>query len=315
MKNSSSRFLCLSLLFISWVPRGGAQQAPPATPPDQAPPATQPQASGIRPAPPPIPKIPDVRQPGETGYWIGLIGWLPTEEPTMDKGHGSTFTTDSRTQLQGKPKFAEGIEGGLAIGLHNALRFSYFQATAAGNFTNQTDLQLWSQLYTAQTYLSTAYKLQNAKISFDYLTWPYPVESRKFRLKTLWQVQYTSMRTSFDAPLLPLVDSSGNPLVDSSGNPISYAGEGSKWFISPMLGLGVSEFASRHFRLEANATGFAIPHHSTVWDADASANIRYGHIEVRVGAKAFHFKTSTQADFFMFNTMAAAFVGLRWYSQ
>jgi hypothetical protein len=288
-------------------------QTPPATPPDQ--PAPPQPGVGIRPLPPPLPKIPDVRQAGETGYWVGFTGWFPTESPILDKGHGATFTTAARTQLQGKPKLAEGAEFGIALGLHNALRFTYFESRASGNFTGATDLQLWGQTYAAGTYLSTDYKIQTGKISFDYLTWPYPVESRKFRLKTLWQVQYTTVRSTFDAPLLPLVDSTGAPLVDASGNPISYVGSGTRWFISPMLGLGVAEFGSRHFRVEANASGFAIPHHSAIWDADASANIRYGHVELRIGAKAFHFKTSPTAEYFLTNTMASGFVGVRWYSQ
>lgn len=271
--------------------------------------------TGIRQPPPPLPKVPDIRQPGETGYWIGVSGWFPTETPTIDKGHGATFTQLSLTKLQGKPKFTRGAEAGIALGLHNALRLSYFESRAAGNFTNATDIELWSQLYTAGNNVSTNYKLQNFKLSFEYLTWPYPVESRRFRLKTLWQVQYTSVRTSFDLPLQPLVDSTGVPLVDASGNPLSYAGQGTRYFIAPTLGLGAAEYVSRNFRLEANATGFAIPHHTTIWDADASANIRFGHFELKLGAKAFHFKTSTQAEFFVRNTMASAFVGLRWYSE
>lgn len=326
MKIFSSGFLCLSLLFFSPAWPARAQQPPPATQPPATPPAEQtpPQEQtpppeqtrlGIRPAPPPLPKIPDVRQPGETGYWIGIMAWFPTESPTINKGHGATFTDASLTTLQGTPKFAEGAEIGIALGLHNALRLTYLDARASGNFTNTTDLQLFSQTYTAGTYLTTDYRVQHAKLEFDYLTWPYPVESRKFRLKTIWAVQYTSIRNGFDAPLLPLTDSSGNPLLDSSGNPLSYADSGSRWFISPMLGLGVAEYVSRHFRLEANASGFAIPHHNNIWDADASANIRYGHLEFQIGAKALHFQTSTKSDFFMKGTMAAAFAGLRWYSQ
>ena len=262
-----------------------------------------------------MPKIPDVRQPGETGYWIGIYAWFPTQAPTINKGHGATFTDPSLTTMQGTPKFAEGAEIGLALGLHNALRLTYMDARASGNFTDTNTVQLFSQTYTSGTYITTDYQLQHAKLEFDYLTWPYPVESRRFRLKTIWAVQYTTFRAGFDAPYLPTTDSSGNPLLDTSGNPISFADTGTRWFISPMLGLGVSEFASRHFRLEANATGFAIPHHNNIWDADASANIRYGHVELQIGAKALHFQTTTQSDFYMKGTMAAAFVGLRWYSQ
>ncbi len=352
MKISLTVFWCLALLFFSSVSVGGAQEQPPATPPSdptadqsplspqQTPPATPPASQpaqtpqqtppvtnppdqtpmgqpriGIRQPPPPLPKVPDIRQPGETGYWISVSGWFPSETPTIDKGHAATFTQPSLTKMQGKPNFSQGAEIGIAVGLHNAIRLSYFESRAAGTFTNAEDIYLWGQLYTAGNLVSTNYRLQNIKLSFDYLTWPYPVESRRFRLKTLYQLQYTTVRTAFDLPLLPLVDSTGAPLVDASGNPLSYAGEGTRSFISPTLGVGVSKYVTRNFRLEANATGFAIPHHWTIWDTDASANLRLGHFEFRVGAKAFHYKTSTQAEFFVRNTMASAFVGLRWYSD
>ena len=319
MKTSLTVTGCLSLLFFSWAAAGLAQQQPPTTqppgtPPSEQTPPPQPQ-TGIRQAPPPLPKIPDVRQPGETGYWIAVTAWFPTQTPTIDKGHYSGIPTASFTKFQGKPKLTQGAEVGLALGLHNALRLSYFESRAAGNFTNATDLQLWTQTYPAGSYLSTNYRVQNFKMSFEYLTWPYPVSSRKFRLKTLWQIQYTGVRSVFDEPLKPLVDSTGTPLVDSTGQPLSYAAQGSRWYLTPSFGLGAHEYVSRNFRLEANASGFTIPHHTSIWDADASANLRFGHFELKVGAKAFHLKTSTLAQFYMRGTMASALVGLRWYSE
>ena len=328
----SSAYLCLSLLSLAPVLRAQDQQQPPVTPPAAQQPAAQPPATpapgqqpqptspdqtplGIRPAPPPLPKIPDVRQPGETGYWISLSAWLPTQQPIFDKGHGATFTEASNLTFQGKPKYGRQLDAGLALGLHNALRITYLDSRASGNFTSATDLVVFNQAYTAGTLITTDYRIQHFKLQFDYLSWPYPVESRKFRFKTIWAVQYTTARAGFDAPLLPLVDSSGAPLVDASGNPLTYATSGTRWFLSPMLGVGVAEYGSRHFRVEANVSGFAIPHHNNIWDADASANFRYGRFELRVGGKAFHFQTSTQSDFFMKGTMGGAFVGLRWYSQ
>jgi hypothetical protein len=171
------------------------------------------------------------------------------------------------------------------------------------------------QTYIAGTLVSTDYKLQNVKLSFDYLTWPYPVESRRFRLKTLWQVQYTSVRAGFDAPLLPLTDSSGNPLIDANGNPISYAATESKWFITPTLGLSATEFFTRNIRFEASADGFTIPHHSTLYEGESTINVRVSHFEVRGGAKLFHYKTSPGQDFYMRGTLASVFFGIRWYSR
>ncbi len=296
-----------AIMCLSWIVTAVAQQQPPTTPPPDAPrPAT-----GIQQAPPPIPKVPDVRQPGETGYFAGIMGWFPKQAPYMDKGKGAAFDTASGTKLQGKPKYADGAEIGIALGLHNALRASYFETRATGDFTAATDLHLWEQTYSKDTLLTTNYRLQSAKISFDYLTWPYPVESRRFRLKTLWQFQYMAIRSGFDAPKLAITDESGFPLVDSSGNPVTYATQGSRWFMGPELGLGAAYFSGRHFRLEANASGFTIPHRNSIWDADASANIRYGHFEFRVGAKGFHFKTSTKAEYYLRGTLYSGFAGVR----
>ena len=73
--------------------------------------------------PPPPPKVPDVRRPGETGFWVDVEGWFPKEQPYQNGGNqlgdigNSSFLT-----LQGKPKFAEAISAGLAVGLHNQLK-------------------------------------------------------------------------------------------------------------------------------------------------------------------------------------------------
>jgi hypothetical protein len=305
-------FASLGLFLCLWPAVGRAQQQPPAAP---EPPQDQPRQTGIQPLPPAPPKVPDVRQPGETGWWIGIDAWFPRQNAYFNKGRDATFTAESKIDLLGRGKFSGFGEIGIALGLHNALRMTYLASHATGNYRTPATLQLFDQTYDPGTLVSTDYRVQNGKISFDYLTWPYPVESRRFRLKTLWAVQYTTVRNSFDAPEKPLVDQYGIPLVDSAGNPITYAGTGNRWFISPELGLGVAYFSGRHFRVEANASGFTIPRHNTIWDADASANIRFGHFELRAGGKAFHFKTSTQSDFYTRGTLAGAFVGLRWYSD
>jgi hypothetical protein len=290
-----------------------SQTPPPAA---QTVPQTQPGTGPIVKAAPEPPKYPDVRLPGEYGFYIGITGWLPREEPTFNKGRNSGYLNNSYIVMQGKPKLAEGAEFGIAAGLHNSIRVTYFESRASGDYTAPVNTTVFNgQTYLAGTLVSTDYKLQNFKVSFDYLTWPYPVESRRFRLKTLWQVQYTSMRSGFDAPLLPLTDSNGNPFIDASGNPISYSASSSKWFITPTLGLSATEYITRNIRFEASADGFTIPHHTTLYEGESTINMRVSHFELRGGAKLFHFKTSTNADFYMRGTMASVFFGIRWYSR
>jgi len=287
--------------------------APPQTPP---PAEEQPTQRGRIPEPPPPPpKVPDVRRPGESGYYIGITGWFPVQKPTFDRGNLSTFVGSSYIQMQGKPQVAKVLDIGVAAGLHNTVKFTYTDFRAAGDFTSANAVVAWAETYAAGTYISTNYHVQNAKLSYEYLTWPYPVGSRKFRLKTLWQVQFTQVGSVFDSPL-DYYDSNGNPITDTSGNPINLSAGRTRKIISPMFGLGAYYYPSRHLRVEVNGSGFGWPHRYTVWDTDASVNLRVlGHFEVRLGARAFEFKTSTHADYFLKGTFASAFFGVRWYSN
>ena len=302
---------------------GDSQQtpAPPQqTPPQQSPPdagddSGQTQRAHIAEPPPPPPKVPDVRRPGEVGYFFDVETWFPKEQILFDRGRASTFTGASKLTMPGKPKYAENAEIGMAVGLHNTLRLVYTNVRAYGSLTTPTDTVAFSQTYTAGTLITSNYNMTHVRLSYEFLTWPYPVGSRKFRLKTLWQVQYTQVRTNFDSPL-KYYDSSGNLILDSSGNVASLAAAGTRHIFSPMLGLGAYYYPSRHIRLEANASGFAWPHRYDVWAGDASLNLRLtGHLEIRLGGRAFGFKTSTKGDFYSRGHFASALVGLRWYTS
>jgi hypothetical protein len=318
--------LCLVILWTSILVRAQApqdsapatadQQPAAQTPAQQQPaPAQQPPAEPTAPPepkrlnlPPAPPKEGDVRMPGEAGYYIGLSGWLPVGSNYTDKGHAATFTDPSLLQLAGKMKVGPGVEIGIAAGQHNSIRISYFTNKQSGTTTAANELVVFSQTYAAGDQLSTNSKLSDYKLSYEFLTWPYPVGSRHFRLKTLYQVQYITMKTTFDAPIL-----SATP--DSAGNFTSYAALGSKGYITPALGVGVHEYASRNLHFEANVSGFMLPHRWRLLDSDATVAYRSGHWELRAGAKAFVFRTSPKSDYFFRGMAGGASVGVRWYSN
>jgi hypothetical protein len=258
--------------------------------------------------PPAPPKVVDVRMPGEAGYYFGVYGWLPVGQTWIDKGHAATFTDPTKLQLAGKSKGAFGAEIGIAAGLHNSVRVSYFTNKQSGTTTAPTNLTIWSQPYIQGDQLSTNAKLKDFKLSYEYLTLPYPVEARHFRVKTLWQLQYITMDSSFDAPI-----KSATP--DSAGNFTPYTTLGSKAVFTPAFGLGIHEYATRNFHFEVNASGFWLPHRWNLVDSDATMAYRLGKFELRAGAKAFIFRTSPKADYFHRGTMGGAFVGVRWYSD
>src|SRR5947209_8091388 len=110
--NSFRSVLCLGLLAGGMV--AVAQQQPPTTPPAEG--AQEPTARpGIQVPPPPPPKLPDVRQPGETGWWITLEGSFPTQKPDQLKGKAAAFSESGNIRLEGKPKFAQSVEIGMAV--------------------------------------------------------------------------------------------------------------------------------------------------------------------------------------------------------
>jgi hypothetical protein len=324
VKISRTGLLCLALLWTSTLVRAqaprdaavddqqpAAPQAPapqqPQEPAAETPTPTQPETQRLK-LPPPPPKVVDVRMPGEAGYYVGITGWLPIGQSFIDKGHAALFTDPSKLQLAGNSKGAFGAEIGIAAGLHNSIRVSGFQSKQSGSTTAPHEIVIFTQTYAAGDQMSTSSKLTDLKLSYEYLTWPYPAEARHFRLKTLWQVQYISMNTTFDAPIL-----SATP--NSSGIFTSYASQGSKSFITPSFGLGVHEYATRNFRFEANVSGFMLPHRWHLLDSDATIAYRAGRLELRAGAKGFIFRTSPKTDFFYRGTVGGAFVGLRWYSD
>lgn len=339
MKNSLNAILCFCLLCVLCISPGRAQgpegtpdpQTPPAQPataqpaaaqpaaaqgpvgtpapqpPDETP-APQPRTSIIQ-TPPPIPKYPDVQMPGETGYYAGLIGWMPLGAPIVNKGQQADFSGASYFHLPGTPSLTPSGEIGVAIGLHNSLDLSYYYTKARGTVYAPGPLVLFNQSYNQGDYLATSDKVHDLKLSFAYLSWPYPVESRHVRLRTLFQMHYFTISSNYDAPIR-----SATP--NSSGALASYATTGGKNIYSPTLGLGLAEYASRQFRLELNVAGFDVPHHWALADADLSANYRVvGRFEVRLGAKGLYYKTSPQADFFFRGRLLGAFVGVRWCSD
>ena len=287
---NSTLFLCPLFVGLS---SGLAQQQPAPAPSSQGPGGQQTTQ------PPPLPpKVPEVLRQDEGDASLDGLAWLPVGQPKFNKGQATTSTVASNATLQGRAKLAWGGNLRIPAGAHSAFRLSYFDTHATGNFIAGTDLTLWSSGYNAGDYISTTYRLRSFGLSYDFLTWPYPARNRRFRLKTLWQFQYASVKSTFDAPL--------------SANPPS-PGMGSRSIYLPGLGLGVTEYLSNNFRVEALGSGFAIPGHAGLANGEADIAYKFGRLELRVGGKIFYFKSSPQADFYMKGLLAGGFAGLRFY--
>src|SRR2546426_5546568 len=174
---------------------------------------------------------------GDAPFSVELFIWPTTGHPTLRSGKASTSTNASELAYPGKSKPTPGIEVSLPGGRYNNLRLSYFRTQGNGNTSASHDLTFFSAGFSQGDLLATSYTLQNAKVSFDYLSYPVPPGNSRFRLKTLWEVQLTSIRSSIDAPLKSIT-------TDSSGAPASTTARGTNWFIYPTLGVGIEHLTS-----------------------------------------------------------------------
>ena len=302
-----SGLLCYCFIFAVQISPAIAQDASQQQPPpQQPPPPVQPPPVSPTPPPakpqvetqptPPKPAPSTERDTGGDAFSIEPLFWLTRNSPSLEKGHGSTVARPGNIDSLGKSKYGDGVLITVPTTRENSLQFSYNRFIGRGNSTASKDVNFFGNDYPTGDILSTSYKLENYKVSWNYLTYPYPSSGAKLRIKTLWEVQYTTLKTTIDAP------------QDTT----AATTQGTKKLIYPTLGLGLEYHAGRHVRLELKGSGFGLPHRSVIWDAEASAVFRAGRIEALVGGKAFHFKTSPKADQFFVETLWGPYVGIRY---
>jgi hypothetical protein len=305
--------MSLSLL----APDGRAQN--PQTPPPQAPPPPQVNpstqaaiaAQAAQAAPkPPASTVPDYPDPRD--LTIGAFYFLPVgqSEPSIFGGGQSINVNgtieappyETLTNL-GKLRKSPGIELSLPITRTGSIHIEAFRVQSTSNEYAPASTTIYGQAINQGDYLAISNKVSTAKLYLDDLLFPHKFPVARFRLKSLWGFQYASMSTNANAPLVPL---------NSAG-----AGEdavGSRSIYLPTFGLAAEYAIAPHVLLRVDASGFGIPHHSDLWNADATVAWRIGYIEVIVGAKAFHMKSSPRNSEYAVATLPGAFVGLEWHS-
>jgi len=295
-----------------------AQQPPPAAsqPPQQPPqqPPTPPQAPPTVPGTPSVPKptidIPSSPAPakpastqiqehdtGGDAISVEPFVWLVRSTPTLRPGAGNTFTDAYSLRFPGGSKYAEGIIATIPTTRENSLEFTYFVLKGQGNTLLPVTENFYGNDFAVGDTMASNWLARSMKLSWNFLTWPYPSNGAKFRVKTLWEVQYSELSATFNAP------ADVNAILTN----------GSKQVVFPTLGLGAEYHPEKHLRLEVKASGFAIPHHADIWEAEASAVIRIGRVETLLGARAMHYKTSPQAsDEYISQSMYGPYIGIRY---
>jgi hypothetical protein len=301
-----------SLMDAEQQPPPAQQQPPPAQqpppPPPQQPPPTPPTAPATpqtpkpvvtrepSPQPAPQPAVTPERDTGGDAYSIEPLYWLTKAHPLLRNGVAAPTTLPGTLDFPGHSKYGLGIVITVPTSHENSLQFTGWRVQGTGNTILGQESLFNSNNFAPGYPLNTNYKIQDLKLSWNYLTYPYPSNGAKLRVLALFEVQYLSVSTNLDAPLDPNATPTGI----------------TKSIILPTLGIGIEYHPSKHTRLELKGSGFVIPHHADIWDAEASVVVRVKRIEAFVGGKAFHFKTSPQADEYFSETLFGPYAGIRY---
>ena len=302
----------LSLLCVSGMLVLGQQPAAPTPAPAKPQPQTQNQPAQppaqTSPAPAqstasPVSQVDKEREKYdfESQASIEFVYWLTKGSAQLIGGEKSfaQLAGGGNLPLEDIHKTTPGVVLKFPAGKFNRLEISYFQGNGSGNSVAPETLTVFNTTVPAGDYLATNFRLRMLKISWNYLTWPSPPEESKFRVKTMWGFQYDALYASVDAPF--------------ELSALFAPSFGTRTIYYPDLGIGAEYVPSHHLYFQAQASGFALPHRAVVWDADASAVVRFWrHGEVFAGVKMFHMKSSPKADAYAEATIKGPYAGLRW---
>jgi len=275
-----------------------AQTPAPQTPPPD-PSKTPTQVPNPAAAPPP--PLPPDEYKNLSDVSLELYYWKPSSAPQMRPGQGNidgdSSTLYSGINLQGSTKAAEGVVVTIPAGRANQLEFEYFQTQQQGNEIANLNLTLFGQAFAQGDVIASESKIQHARVTWKYLTYPDPAGTHKFRLRTLWGFEWTQMTARFDSPN----DVNAAPVQDSRS------------IIFPSLGLGGEYHFTKRIYIDGKAEGFAWPHKAVQTDGEIRLIARlYKQLDLVASYREFHFKTNPLKDYYLRDTLKGPYAGLRW---
>ena len=243
----------------------------------------------------------------ESVWSFSAFYWLPKGDGKLAGGRLSPDPPVQTIDLLGKIKNTPGVILTVPTGRSNRLEFTVWEAKNAGSTTATRDHFFLGAPFDRGDFLSTEYRIRSAKMTWNYMSFPYPVLDAKFRIKTLWEFQYVDVQPVITAPFTARPASGGNPETPATRV------TGKRTILTPTLGLGMQYVPSpKHFRLEARGTAMAYPGKSQIWDVEGTATARIGNFEIFAGGKLFHYRTSPGKDQYLEGNLWGPMGGVRW---
>ena len=235
--------------------------------------------------------------------------------------HGLAVTQSSGPHIRtGKPSAQSGIDASLSnIGKASRyvlegeagipitrtgmlyVDFERFHGGGSQVITNSPFLD--NIQYNKGDVMDTDWHFQTGRIHLDDLLFPHKFPVARLRFKSIWGLRYISAEHQ---ELSPTEDEA----LSTPGG--SYA-VGTHYIFYPEFGLGMEYALSKHTLFHVEGEGFAFPHHSVLTEGNATFSWRHQNLELLMGVKALHFKTSPQKEEYMVGTWTTPFVGFRWY--
>jgi hypothetical protein len=294
---------CLLLAAAVGKSQEPASPQPPPPPPTEAPaspsaPAAQAPSATLR---PPV-EVPSTVNTGH-GLSIDTIYWFGRSRPVLRGGDANANSEPGNFNYITNPNAPIGYRLSIPIGTNGVVRTSYFQTQSTGFAIAPANLILFGQAIVGGDLVATRYRMEDIKVSYEYLTYFWKRSSSEIRLKTLYEVQRISVTNEVDDFVLN---------NDQTTYTINTA-TGSRAILLPTFGLGIEYTMSPHFRIEARGSGFGYLHHADIGDVEATVAYRRGHVEAIGGYRLLHFKTSPKSDQYNAGTLSGPYVGIRLY--
>ena len=256
-------------------------------------------------APPAASKEPDYPDP--RSFFIGIQGLAVTQYSGPDIHSGKPAVQsgiDESLAGLGKPsRFVLEGEAGIPITRTGMLYVDFERFHGDGTQVLTTSPFIDSIQFNKGDLMRTGWHFQTGRIHLDDLLFPHKFPVARLRFKSIWGIRYISAEHEVISPTED----------DTLGTPGASFGVGNPYILYPEFGLGMEYAITKHTLFHVEGEGFAFPHHSVLTEGNATFSWRHQNLELLMGVKALHFKTSPQKEEYMVGTWTTPFVGFRWY--
>lgn len=289
---------------LTVVPSFAQQAEPPAS---QTPPASQPAVPQAAPNTAPVAaasKAPDYPDPRTVVF--GVYGlYSVAGNPNIIGGVAATnaATYESLYGIGPSYRIVPQFEAGMPITRTGMLYvdFERFHGWANQTLTRASYIDDYS--FNPADQISSTYHVITMRIYLDDLLFPEKFPVPRLRFHSIWGLRYISLTDTVDSPTEDAV----------AGLPGSSFQLGTNYIMLPEFGLAMEYAVTKHVLFRVDGAGFGIPHHSDLDETSATLSMRKNNLEVLMGVKTLHFKTTPQKEEYEVGTFITPFIGLRWH--